>query len=96
MPNLTYQGVRYDMNNYITTKRKFNHLTSEKRAQIEILLKTGMSKADIARTIQISRSTLYEELKRGSTAYYAHPYSSFERGTNEHQNGIIGRFFPKR
>ncbi len=27
--------------------------------------------------------------------YYAHPYSSYERGTNEDANGIIRRFFPK-
>jgi len=27
--------------------------------------------------------------------YYAHPYSSFERGTNENHNGIIRRFIKK-
>lgn len=27
--------------------------------------------------------------------YYTHPYSSFERGTNERTNGLIRRFIPK-
>lgn len=29
------------------------------------------------------------------TAYYAHPFSSYERGTNEHWNAMVRRFIPK-
>lgn len=29
------------------------------------------------------------------TIYYAHPYSSWERGTNERNNRIVRRYFPK-
>lgn len=33
--------------------------------------------------------------KKRTVAYYAHPYSSWERGSNENTNKIIRRFIPK-
>ena len=33
--------------------------------------------------------------KQRTTVYYCHPYSSWERGSNENQNGFIRRFIPK-
>ena len=71
------------MSNYTTIKRNFKHLTSEKRAQIEILLKTGMSKICIAKTIGIARSTLYEELKRGTTEQLDSNLKTFKRYFSE-------------
>ena len=52
--------------NYTTKTRKFKHLTKEKRAQIEILLRRGVPKVEIAKEVGIARSTLYNELKRGT------------------------------
>ena len=34
-------------------------------------------------------------MKGVSEVYFAHPYSSWERGTNEKHNGILRRFIPK-
>lgn len=51
---------------YNTKKRSFKHLSKEKRAQIEILLKRGVPKAQIAREAGISRSKLYNKLARGT------------------------------
>lgn len=39
-------------------------------------------------------SSIYKNKKR-TQFYYCHPYSSYERGSNENQNAFIRRFLPK-
>lgn len=40
-------------------------------------------------------SGLEDCMKGISNVYFSHPYSSWERGTNEKHSGIIRRFIPK-
>jgi IS30 family transposase len=37
----------------------------------------------------------YGGLRADTLVYFAHPYTSCEKGTNERHNGIIRRFIPK-
>ncbi len=39
--------------------------------------------------------SLRSKTKKRTMIYYCHPYSSWERGSNEHSNGMIRRFIPK-
>ncbi len=43
---------------------------------------------------RLERSALRKTLKR-TKVYFCHPYSSYERGSNECQNKMIRRPFPK-
>lgn len=53
-------------NKYTTTKRKFKHLTYKERKLIERWLNEKMPKTQIAKLLGIHRSSLYNEIKRGS------------------------------
>jgi IS30 family transposase len=54
---------------------------------------TGDNGSEFSDIAGLECSALSE--KQRLRLFFAHPYSSFERGTNENHNGIIRRFIPK-
>ena len=54
------------LTHYTTERKKFKHITMFQRGQIEALLKLGIKKTEIAKQVGIARSTLYDELNRGT------------------------------
>lgn len=50
--------------------------------------------SEFADADQIEASCINKKIPR-TKVYFAHPYSSFERGSNENQNGMIRRKHPK-
>ena len=68
MKKITNQKGRTRMSktDCITKSRKFHHLTEIQRGQIQVMLEMEVPKVQIAVKVGISRSTLYEELKRGT------------------------------
>ena len=72
--------------------------TEALRAQKEIFMDLP-SKARISVTLDNGRENhLHTELKKdlGIDTYFADPYSSWQRGTNEYHNGLLRRYFPKK
>lgn len=52
------------------------------------------------KTLTADNGKEFAECKRlentlGTNVYFAHPYSAWERGTNENTNGLLRRYFPK-
>ncbi len=86
MPDKTQQSVRTMIDRleqrYGTKfKEKFKTITVDNGS--EFLDHEGIEKS------------IKDPKEKRVTVYYAHPYSSWERGTNENTNKLIRRFIPK-
>ncbi|MEK1353795.1 IS30 family transposase, partial [Limosilactobacillus fermentum] len=53
--------------------------------------------AEYFTTITFDNGSEFAQLDsvEGTDVYFAHPYSPWERGTNENQNGLLREFIPK-
>ena len=90
----------------IIMKLKANKQTEVQKALDKIERHYGKRFPQIFRTIttdngkeflnaDIIENSCYGRNRKRTTLYYCHPYSSYERGSNENANGIIRRFIPK-
>lgn len=77
------------------TQTRLAHET--RNAIVEMMAKTNGPKLTLTldRGSEFSDHRLIEN-KTGLDIYFAHPYSAFERGTNENTNGLIRQYIPKR
>lgn len=71
-----------------------------KQALLDFSKTYGREFNKIFKSITVDNGSEFAELSSledvlGIKVYYTHPYSSFERGTNERHNGLIRRFIPK-
>lgn len=55
--------------------------------------------AEVFKTITVDNGSEFSDFAQieawGSKVYFAHPYSSWERGQNERHNGMLRAFIPK-
>jgi IS30 family transposase len=70
------------------------------KALLELKNCYGEQVSKVFRTITADNGSEFSELSEtlqqlGIKAYFSHPYSSWERGTDERHNGLIRRFVPK-
>ena len=64
------------------------------------LIESMMPLKDSVLTITLDNGKEFAQHERvseqlGADIYFAHPYSSWERGINENTNGLLRRYFPK-
>ena len=70
------------------------------KALLALKNRYGEQIAKVFRSITADNGSEFSELSEtlkplGIQVYFSHPYSSWERGTNERHNGLLRRFIPK-
>ena len=83
---------------YTCCSRVFSRSSKVVSAAIIRLLKPHKEKVRTLTFDNGSEFVKHETVARALSAktYFAHPYSSWERGINENTNGLLRQYFPKR
>ena len=85
---------------YLTKKISGKTAPAVMAAIADLVQEYGEHFTDVFKTITSDNGQEFAQLSQleESTAtkvYFTHPYSAFERGTNERHNGLLRRFIPK-
>ena len=90
----------------ITNVERKTKYTIAKKQDDHTALTTGKTITDllsntVVRSITVDNGTEFSDHEvitatLNAQVYFCHPYSSWERGTNENTNGLIRRYIPKR
>lgn len=94
--SLTERKTRYELLFILDSKDS----TAVNKALLDLKACYGEYFSKIFSTITADNGSEFSKLSEvlqetGIEVYYTHPYSSWERGTNERHNGLIRRFIPK-
>ena len=96
-------AVLLTLDERVTRKRHIVKIPSRTAAAV----REGMEKVaaiygdrfrDVFKSVTSDNGSEFARLSEalpGISVYYADPYSSYQRGTNEKQNSLVRRFFPK-
>lgn len=79
----------------VTLAAKLHHLTSEETLKAQNFLFSWLPKQIKKSTTLDNGKEFYFHKKFELPVFFADPYSSFQRGTNENTNGLLRRYFPK-
>lgn len=103
--SLVSRKSRYALNSLVERKSRLLMLTKLHARTAEatyeaVTERLGGLPTKAIRTMTFDNGTenaMHEKITSdiGIKCFFAHPYSSWERGTNEHVNGLIRRYLPK-
>lgn len=79
---------------YLLPKMRAELLTSLALARLSRIPKAKRKTLTLDNGTEFSDWERFEK-KSGMTVYFAYPYHSWERGTNENTNGLLRQYFPK-
>ena len=96
-----HQGVLVTLVERKSRYLELGHASSKSKDQVaDEVIRCMMSHQRQCKTITYDNGKEFTDhqrmaVKLKADIYFAHPYSSWERGTNENTNGLIRQFFPK-